>query len=164
MYKPDDWEAANKERNRWGTKNYKPDMDFSHCMQSEPTDKYGTVDEIFNACCYYDIKLESIDCGFPIIQNSLQLLLIIQEGMSDEEFKKSGLPHKLDDQHGNRKPGTPSEIANKVHCTLDWIRSTNKRKWDTRGMNPSRQILDYVIKGTHLNSATHLHYDERAER
>ena len=34
---------ANKKRDYWGTEDYNPDMDFSHCLQSEPTDEYGTV-------------------------------------------------------------------------------------------------------------------------
>jgi hypothetical protein len=45
-------------RDFYGYKPYRKDMDFSLCKQSEPTDKYGTVDEIYNAVCYYDIKLK----------------------------------------------------------------------------------------------------------
>ncbi len=159
LYDPDDWKAANKERTIWGTKNYSPDMDFSHCMQSEPSDVYGTVEEIYNAICYYEIKLE-----ISSILNSIELLKRIQKGIPDDMFKKTMLPTKLNDHYGSRKPGTPVEIANRVHNTLDWLRATNKRTWDNRGLNPSRQILDYVIKGTYLNSATYLHYDESAER
>ncbi len=151
-------------RESWGEKNYKPDMNFSLCKQSEPTDKYGTVKEVFNAICYYDVYLESIHCRLPIIQNSIELLAIIQKGMTDEEFEKTGVPHKLDDHHGMRKPGTPTVIANLVHHYLDWLRATNKRKWDSRGLNPSRQMLDSCVKGMYLNSATHLHYDEPPER
>lgn len=147
------------DRESWGTKPYNKDMDFSLCKQSEPTDEYGTKEEIFNAMCYYDIKLESSS-----IPNSIELLKTIQRGIPDDVFKKTLLPHKLDDHHGMRKPGTHVEIANMVHYYLDWLRATNKRKWDTRGLNPSRQMLDSCVKGMHLNSATHLHYDERTER
>ena len=152
------------DRKEWGTKNYNKDMDFSLCQQSEPTDTYGTVPEIFNAICYYDVYLESIHCRLPIIQTSIQLLATIQKGISDEEFEKSGVPHKLDDRHGMRKSGTPTAIANFVHYYLDWLRATNKRKWDSRGLNPSRQMLDSCVIGMYLNRVTHLHYDERTER
>ncbi len=156
----DNWAEANRTRDYWGTKDYSPDMDFSHCKQSEPTDEYGTVEEIFNAMCYYDIFLTSRYCRFPIIQNSIQLLATIQKGITDEEFEKSGVTHKIDDQHGMRKSGTPTTIANQVHHYLDWLRATNKRTWDSRGLNPSRQMLDSCVKGMYLNSATLLHYDE----
>lgn len=146
-------------RESWGEKNYNKDMDFSLCKQSEPTDEYGTVPEIFNAICYYDIKLESS----PII-NSIELLKAIQRGISNDLFKKTFLPHNLDDQHGMRKSGTPTAIANMVHHYLDWLRATNKRTWDSRELNPSRQMLDGCVKGMYLNSATHLHYDENPER
>jgi len=159
MRDPDNWAEAHKNRDSWGTKNYKPDMDFTHCLQSEIDDEYGTVEEIYNAICYYDLKLES-----SLLQNSLQMLKTIQKGISNDRFEQTCFPHKLDDHHGMRKPATPIQIANKVHSTLDWIRATRKRKWDTRDMNPMRQILDYSIKGLQLNSATHLHYDESAER
>lgn len=139
-------------------------MDFSLCKQSEPTDEHGTPAEIFNAMCYYDVYLESSKSRLPIIQNSIQLLAIIQKGMSDEEFKKTFLEHNLDDHHGMRKSGTPLEIANMVHHYLDWLRATNKRTWDSRGLNPSRQMLDACVKGMHINSATKLHYDEGPER
>lgn len=155
MYGPDNWAEANKDRGSWGTKNYKPDMDWTHCKQSEILDEHGTVKEIFNAICFYDIMLEKTP-----FYHAVDMLVTIQKGMSDEVFLKSGLSHKLDDHHGMRKPGTPTEIANKVHCALDWLRATQKRKWDTRGMNPMRQMLDYSIKGLYLNHATHLHYDE----
>lgn len=159
MRDKDNWAEANRNRDYWGTKDYSPDMDFTHCRQSEPTDEYGTVKEIFNAMCYYDIKLED-----STIQNSIQLLRIIQKGITDDRFEKTCLPHKLDDHHGMRKPGTPTAIANQVHNYLDWLRATNKRTWDSRGLNPSRQMLDSCVKGMYLNSATLLHYDERAER
>jgi len=164
MRDKDDWSEANRNRDYWGTKDYSPDMDFSHCKQSEPTDEYGTVEEIFNAMCYYDVMLESIHCRFPMIQDSIQLMVQIQKGITDEEFEKSGVTHKMDDQHGMRKSADPQEIANAVHHQLDWLRATNKRKWDTRGLNPSRQMLNSCVKGMYLTSATLLHYDERAER
>lgn len=84
--------------------------------------------------------------------------------MTDEEFKLTFLDHKLDDHDGMRKSGTPLEIANMVHHYLDWLRATNKRTWDSRGLNPSRQMLDACVKGMHINSATHLHYDELKDR
>ncbi len=37
------------ERESWGDKPYRKDMDFSKCEQSEPTDEYGTPQEIANA-------------------------------------------------------------------------------------------------------------------
>jgi len=152
------------DRDSWGDKPYKADMDFSLCKQSEPTDKYGTKEEIFNAICYYDVYLGNQYCKFPIIQNSIQLLLAIQKGMSDDEFEKTGVAHKLDDHHGMRKPGTPLQIANLIHHYLDWLRATNKRTWDSRGLNPSRQMLDSCVKGLHVDKHNHLHYDESPER
>lgn len=147
------------DRRSWGEKNYKPDMDFSLCKQSEPTDEYGTVKEIFNAVCYWDIYLETKFTG-----NAIDLLAAIQKGIPDDVFERTCVPHKLDDHHEMRKPGTPTAIANNVHHYLDWLRASNKRTWDTRGLNPSRQMLDSSIKGLYLNSATHLHYDESPER
>jgi len=143
----------------WGDKDYKPDMDWSLCKQSEPTDEHGTVEEIYNTICYYDIMLEK-----SMIQNSMQLLRVIQKGMTDERFEKTCLEKILDDHHGMRKSGTPLAIANMVHHYLDWLRATNKRTWDSRPLNPSRQMLDACVKGMYLNSATHLHYDEPKER
>ncbi len=159
MKDEDNWAEANRNRDSWGTKDYSPDMDFTHCMQSEPTDEHGTVDEIFNAMCYFDIKLESSS-----IINSIHLLRTVQKGITDERFEKTCYPHKLDDHHGMRKSGTPQAIANMVHHYLDWLRATNKRKWDSRGLNPSRGMLDACVKGMYLNHATELHYDESAER
>lgn len=144
-----------RDRESWGDKSYKQDLDFSLCKQSEPTDQYGTKEEIFNAMCYYDIKLEES----PIL-NSIELLKAIQKGITDEVFKKTMLPHKLDDHHGMRKPGTPLQIANLVHRYLDWLRATNKRTWDSRGLNPSRQMLDFCVKGLTVNKYNKLHYDE----
>lgn len=152
------------ERESWGDKPYRKDMDFSLCKQSEPTDEYGTKEEIFNAMCYYDIMLESPNLPLPIIQNSIQLLKIIQKGIPDKVFKKTMLSHKLDDHHGTRKPGTPLQIANKVHHMLDWLRATNKRTWDSRGLNPSRQMLDACVIGHTVNKYNDLHYDEDPNR
>jgi len=146
-------------RKSWGDKPYNKDMNFTLCKQSELTDEYGTKEEIFNAMCYYDIKLEDSS-----ITNSIQLLLTIQKGIPDDIFKKTCLPHKLDDHHGMRKSGTSLQIANGVHNALDWLRATNKRTWDSRGLNPSRQMLDSCVKGMTINHATHLHYDEPKER
>ena len=160
MRDKDDWVEANRLRGSWGTKNYSHDMDFSHCMQSEPTDKHGTVDEIFNAMCYYDVFLEESTCR----DNSIHLLKTIQKGISDENFTNTGLSKKLDNHYGMRKPANPQEIANLVHNYLDWLRATNKRTWDSRGLNPSRQMLDSCVKGLYLNSATFLHYDEDSKR
>ncbi len=143
----------------WGEENYKPDMNWSLCNQSEPDDKHGTVEEIFNAMCYYDIRLED-----STIQNSIQCLRIIQKGITNDIFEKTCLPHKLDDHYGMRKSGDHQAIANAVHHQLDWLRATNKRTWDSRGLNPSRQMLDSCVKGVYLNSATYLHYDEPLER
>lgn len=159
MRDKDDWAEANRNRDYWGTKDYSSDMDFSHCKQSEPTDKHGTIEEIYNAVCYYDVYLSKAFC-----YDSIQLMVKIQEGMSDEDFEKSYLDKTLDDQNGMRKPASPQDIANKVHHSLDWLRATNKRKWDTRGLNPMRQMLDYVVTGQVVNEYNKLHYDERAER
>lgn len=148
-----------RERESWGDKPYKPDMDFSLCKQAEPYDKYGTKEEIFNAMCYYDIKLED-----STILNSIELLKAIQRGIPDDVFEKTMLPHKLGDRNGMRKSGTPLQIANLVHHYLDWLRATNKRKWDTRGLNPSRGMLDACVKGLHVDKTNHLHYDEDPER
>lgn len=154
----DDWVEANRNRDYWGTKDYSPDMNFSHCKQSEPTDEHGTPKEIANAIFFYDVHLHEAH-----FYHAVDMMVTIQKGMSDEEFLKSGVG-KPDDQHGMRKPGTPQDIANKVHHSLDWLRATQKRKWDTRGMNPMRQMLDYAIKGQIVNEYNELHYDERAER
>lgn len=159
MKKKNDWIEANRTRDYWGTKNYSPDMNFSHCKQSEPTDKHGTIDEIFNAVCYYDIYLDKGN-----FYNAVDMMVTIQRGMSDEEFEKSFLDKTLDDHHGMRKPATHQNIANKVHHTLDWLRATSKRKWDSRGMNPMRQMLDYVVTGQIVNEYNELHYDESPER
>ena len=147
------------ERRSWGTENYRPDMDFSQCKQSEPNDEYGTVEEIYNAMRYYDLHVLNYK------YNSILLLKDIQKGLSDEKLKQLGDGlSKLDDNNGMIKIGTPQNIANKVHNSLDWLRATDKRKWDTRGLNPCRQMLDYCKSGTYLNSATFLHYDEDSER
>lgn len=159
MRDKDNWIEANRNRDYWGTKDYNPDMDFSHCKQSAPTDRYGTVDEIFNAVCYYDVYLCKFYC-----YNSIQLMVKIQKGITDEYFEKLYLDKTLDDQHGMRKSGTPQNIANKVHHSLDWLRATNKRKENTRGLNPMRQMLDYVVTGQIVNEYNELHYDESAER
>jgi len=148
-----------REHESWGTKPYKPDMDWSLCQQSEPTDEHGTKEEIFNAMCYYDFHLQTSS-----ITNSIQLLSTIQKGIPDDVFKKTCLPHNLDDRNGMRKSGTPLQIANLVHHYLDWLRATNKRTWDSRGLNPSRGMLDSCVKGLNVNKYTHLHYDEPKER
>jgi len=157
----DTWSKRESMRDResWGDKPYKPDMDFNLCKQSELTDEYGTVEEIFNAMCYYDIKLED-----SAIQNSIQLLQRIQKGIPNDIFEKTMLPHKLSDRNGMRKSGTPLQIANLVHHYLDWLRATNKRTWDSRGLNPSRGMLDSCVKGLLVNKYNYLHYDESAER
>ena len=154
MYKPDDWASANKDRGSWGTKNLKSDMDFSHCLQSEITDEYGTPEEISNACAFFKAGL-----GFAV--DSIHMLVKIQKGMSDEQVEGLGI-EKLKREIG--KIGTPIMIANHVHQTLDWMRATRKRKWDGRPLNSQEHILEYVMKGIQLNHATHLHYDERAEQ
>jgi hypothetical protein len=92
------------------------------------------------------------------------LLRTIQKGISDEIFEKTFLPKKLDDHHGMRKPGTKLQIANRIHHYLDWLHATNKRKWDSRGLNPSRQMLDSCVKGLTVNKYNPLHYDEDPER
>ena len=51
-----------------------------------------------------------------------------------------------------------------VHHYLDWLRATQKRTWDSRPLNPCRDMLDSSIKGMTVNSATLLHYDEDPER
>jgi len=86
MRDKDDWVEANRNRDYWGIKNYSANMDFTHCMQSELTDKHGTIEEIFNAMCYYDIMLESSS-----ILNSIELLKAIQSGIPDEKFEKTCL-------------------------------------------------------------------------
>lgn len=148
----------NKERNRWGDEPYRKDMNFSLCKQAEPTDEYGTSEEIKNAIFYYDVYLEKSFC-----YNSIQLLVLIQKGMSDEKFKKYNLSNP-DNRHGMRKIGDAQEIANKVHTALDWLRATEKRKWDRRPLNPMRQMLDYCIIGSIVNEYNELHYDEDPER
>lgn len=155
MRDKDNWIEANKNRDDWGTKDYSPDMDFSHCKQSKSTDKYGTVKEIFQAILVYDTYMNLSCCT-----NSIQLLVKIQAGMNDKEFEKYDYLTKLDDKHGMRKPAKPQEIANKVHSALDWLRATNKRKWDTRGLNPMRQMLDYCVVGKSVDEYNELHYDE----
>jgi len=147
------------ERSSWGDKPYKPAMDWSLCKQSEPNDEYGTPAEIFNAICYYDVYLATL----PIV-NSIELLKKIQKGITEEEFKKYDLTKKLNDHHGMRKPGTPLQIANLIHHYLDWLRATNKRKWDSRGLNSSREMLNSCVKGLTVNKYNHLHYDEDPER
>ena len=159
MNDPNDWKKANSKRESWGTHKYKPDMDWTHCMQSEPTDEHGTVDEIFNAICYYDVNLETSNAP-----NSIELLKAIQKGIPDDRFKKTYLPHKLYNNNGCLKIGTPLQIANNIHHYLDWLRATDKRTWDHRGLNPMRQMLDFCKKGMSLNTSTFLHYDERADR
>jgi len=154
MRDKDNWIEANKNRKSWGTKNYSPDMDFSQCMQSEPTDKYGTPHEIANACAFFK-------AGFDIASDSIALLVKIQKGISDEKMQLFDVK-KLKEEDG--KVGDDIMIANHVHCTLDWLRACHKRKWDTRPLNPVSQMLDYVIKGIQTNEATYLHYDEDPER
>ena len=160
MRDKDNWVEANRNRDHWGTKNYSPNLDFSHCMQAESTDKYGTVDEVFNAVCYFDIKLDDT----PLVHNSISLLRRLQEGISDKRFEQTCFNKELDDRHGMRKPAKSQEIANMVHHYLDWLRATAKRKWDNRGLNSSRQMLDYCIKGYTVNKYNPLHYDESPER
>lgn len=145
-------------REPWGDKPYSKDMDFSQCKQSEPTDQYGTPEEIKNAIYYYDVYLNKAHC-----YNSIQLLVLIQKGMSNEEFAKHSLLVP-DDHHGMRKIGEPQEIANKVHHALDWLRASNKRDWDHRPLNPMRDMLDYCIKGQIVNKYNPLHYDEDPKR
>lgn len=148
----------NGKRESWGYKPYSKDMDFSKCKQAEPTDEYGTSQEIANAIYYYDVKLED-----SFFTNSISLLVGIQKGISSEIIKRQGIK-KSDDHHGMRPIGTPQEIANLVHHYLDWLRATNKRTWDSRPLNSMRSMLDACLKGMTINSATELHYDESPER
>lgn len=143
-----------RDRESWGDKAYKPDMDFSLCKQSEPTDKYGTPDEIANACAFFQ-------AGFGSASDSIDMLVRIQKGMSDEQLQMFDVK-KLKRKIG--VIGTPLMIANHVHTTLDWLRATRKRKWDGRPLNTKEHILPYVMKGMTINHATHLHYDEDPER
>jgi hypothetical protein len=144
-----------KGRESWGEENYHKDMDFILCRQAEPTDEYGTVEEVYNAICYWDLYLE-----VKFVGNAEQMLTMIQKGMPNDIFERSCVKLELDDHHGTRKPADPQEIVYMVHHYLDWVRATSKRTWDSRGMNPTRQMFDACVKGLYLNSATHLHYDE----
>lgn len=142
----------------WGYKPYSKDMDFTLCKQAEPTDKYGTPHEITNAILYYNDRLE-VPRFDGLIHNSIQLLQIIQGGMSDELIKAFPIIKPK-----NKEVGTELQIANKVHRALDWLRATEKRKWDNRPLNSPRQMLDYCLKGFTVNRSTPLHYDEDPER
>lgn len=147
-------------RESWGDKQYRKDMDFSKCKQSEPTDEYGTSQEIANALYYYD---KIIDTPSDLFSNSISMLVMVQRGMSDERAKILGVT-KPNDTTGMKPLGTPQEIANMVHNYLDWLRATNKRTWDSRRLNSKREMLDACFKGMYVNSSTHLHYDEGPER
>ncbi len=149
----------NESRRSWGEEPYRPDMDWTMCKQSELTDEYGTIEEIFNAVCYFDVRLDR-----EPIHNSIHLLVNCQRGMSDKKLELWNIPKKLDDHHGMRKPADPQEIANMVHHYLDWLRACNKRDWDSRPLNPSRDMLDACVKGHYVDKHNELHYDEPKER
>ena len=146
-------------RESWGDKPYSPDMDFSQCKQAEPTDKYGTLEEITNAFYYYDKILDTpADHTF----DSIDLLQTIQKGIPATDAKILGI--KKPELKGWEKPiAKPQELANMVHHYLDWLRATAKRKWDNRPLNPKRHMLDACKKGLYVTKVTHLHYDEDPE-
>lgn len=158
MTDKNNWAEANRNRDYWGTKNYKADMDFSHCKQSEPNDKHGTPEEVRNACFYYWDKMKNRPEDM-FLTNSISLLMACQQGLSSEKFKhiKFLKPERI-------KVGTAQEIANTIHHSLDWLRATNKRLWDDRPLNSMEQMLESAIKGHIVNEYNELHYDERAER
>lgn len=142
---------------------YKADKEHMKCPQSEPTDVYGTPQEIYNAYCYYNEKLKD---GTDLFSNSISLLVAIQKGISKDKFKhivfEKPKPRYIDDKM--RELAEPQELANMVHHYLDWLRATCKRTWDSRPLNPKRGMFDACFKGLYINSATHLHYHEDPER
>ncbi len=149
----------NKERSKTQPWNYEPngtpkqyvaDKEKMRCPQSEMADQYGTPHEITNAIFYSYERLET-----DIFSDSLALLLWIQRGVADDKIKHLAITKpKL------REIGTEQEIANAVHHYIDWLRACVKRKWDTRPMNPKKQMLEICLKGMYINDATELHYDE----
>jgi hypothetical protein len=147
--------------NKDGTeKIYKPDKEHMKCPQSEIPDEYGTPQEVANAMYYYDKKLEEPDC---FITDSISMLVIIQKGISNESAKTLGIT-KPTVIEGMKPWGEPLELANMVHHYLDWLRATVKRKWDSRGLNPKRGMLDACKKGLWVQGFTLLHYNENPER
>lgn len=142
---------------------YKADKEYMKCPQSEPTDVYGTPQEIYNAYCYYDKK---IDTDEDFTSNSIQLLQAIQAGISIEKSSsiKFEKPKARYIDGEMRELAEPQELANMVHHYLDWLRATNKRTWDNRPLNPKKSMFDACFKGLYINSATLLHYHENPER
>jgi len=142
---------------------YVPDAEKMKCPQSEPTDKYGTPQDIYNAYCYYNEKLKVNE---DLFSNSISLLVGLQKGISTEKFKHLRLekpkPRYINEQM--QELAEPQELANMVHHYLDWLRACNKRTWDSRGLNSKREMFDACFKGLYINSATLLHYDENPER
>ncbi len=143
-------------------KNYGGGKERMKCPQSEPTDEYGTAKEVANALFYYDKKIDEPDC---FITNSIAMLVIIQKGLSDESAVNLGIK-KPENKYVNGKHeiGSPLAIANLVHHYLDWLRASSKRTWDSRGLNPKRQMLNVCFKGMYVNSSTLLHYHENPKR
>ena len=137
-------------------KRYVSDKEQMKCPQSEPNDEYGTIEEVQRAAFY---QYENLINKTLLFSNSINMLYWIQRGLSKDKCPSLVIPKPK-----NIPVGTPLEIANHVHQTLDWLRACQKRKWDGRPMNPCSEILPYCIKGLHVNSATDLHYDEDPER
>jgi len=147
-------------RERWGTENYRADMDFSLCRQTEPTDKFGTPEDIRNACFYgWDVLINNPNNA--LFSTSISLLVWCQKGLSKKKFpsviEAISVPKNIE-------IGNDQNIANAVHHNLDWLRACLKRTWDGRPINPMKQMLEASIKGQVVNKYNALHYDEKEDR
>ena len=181
-------------RESWGTKNYDPkdkEIYKRECKHSRPTDKYGTPQAIANAVHFYldyaraqksrmhdnrdvDTYEVILKCQQGKIVNEFNPLHYDEKGIYDHEEpwgkENYNSRHKRIYQKKCKQScpmdtyGTPQEIANAVHHNLDWLRASGSRPSDHRSPPSAVTMLEICQRGTTLNSATHLHYDEEPER
>lgn len=140
---------------------FKADKEYMKCPQSEPIDEYGTVQEVANAYYYYT---DLVDKNLDLCSNSISVLWMVQKGMSNERAKILGVKKPEKNPYSEDKLAEPQELANMVHHYLDWCRATQKRTWDSRGLNSKKSMLKACEKGLWIQGLTLLHYHEDPER
>ncbi len=140
---------------------FRADKDYMKCPQSESIDEYGTVQEVANAYYYYT---DLVDADLDLCSDSISLLWMVQKGMSNERAKLLGVKKPEKNPYSDETLADPQELANMVHHYLDWLRATQKRTWDSRGLNPKKSMLKACEKGLWVQGMTLLHYNESPER
>ena len=140
---------------------FKADKDYMVCPQSELSDEYGTPQEVANAFYYYT---ELVGKNLDFFSNSISMLVGVQKGLSDERAKILGIKRPEKKPYSEEILADPQELANMVHHYLDWLRATQKRTWDSRGLNPKKSMLKACEKGLWVQGFTLLHYHENPER